>query len=43
MSDVLSLILLSKSAKAANTQKVISIFAAAIVLIGAVVVLVSPK
>ena len=43
MSDVLSLVLLSKRAKAANTQKVISIFAAAIFLIGAVVVLVSPK
>lgn len=43
MADVLQLILLSKQARAANSQKIISIFASAIILIGLVVVLVSPK
>ena len=43
MAEVLQVILLSKRARAANTQKIISIFATAIILIGLVVVLVSPK
>lgn len=43
LDDVLKLILLSKRAKSANTQKVLVIFAAAVMTIGLVVVLVSPK
>lgn len=43
MAEVLQVILLSKRARAANTQKIVSIFATAIILIGLVVVLVSPK
>ena len=43
MAQVLQLILLSKRAKATQTQKVIAIFAGAIVLLGLVVVLVSPR
>mgnify|MGYP000016384047 FL=1 len=43
MAEVLQVILLSKRARAANTQKIISIFAAAIFALGLVVVLVSPR
>lgn len=43
MEPVLSLIALSKKARAANTQKVIAIFALALTILGAVVVLVSPR
>ena len=43
MAEVLQVILLSRRARAANSQKVIAIFAAAIILIGLVVVLLSPK
>jgi Cu2+-exporting ATPase len=43
ISEVLKLILLSKRAKATNTQKVIIIFAAAIFVLGLIVVLVSPR
>ena len=43
MVEVLQVILLSKRARAVNTQKIISIFAAAIFAIGLVVVLFSPK
>ena len=43
MAEVLQVILLSKRARAANTQKIILIFAAAIFAIGLVVVLVSPR
>ena len=41
--DVLGIIFLSKKVKSANTRKVISIFVAAVTVIGALVVLVSPK
>ena len=43
MDEVLKIILLSKRAKASNTQKVIAIFAAAIFALGLVVILVSPR
>jgi Cu2+-exporting ATPase len=43
MAEVLQVILLSKRAKTVNTQKVITIFAAAIFALGLVVVLVSPR
>ena len=43
MAEVLQLIVLSRRARAANTQKIISIFAAAIFLLGLVVVLFGPK
>lgn len=41
--DVLGIIFLSKKVKSANTRKVISIFVAAVTVIGSLVVLVSPK
>ena len=43
MAEVLKVILLSKRARAANTQKVISIFASAIFALGLLVILVSPR
>lgn len=43
ISDVLQLVLLSRRAKKANTQKIIAIFAAAVIALGAIVVLISPK
>lgn len=43
MADALKVILLSKRAKSANTQKVITIFASAIFVLGVVVVLISPR
>lgn len=43
MAEVLQVILLSKRFKASHTQKIISIFAAAIAVLGLVIVLVSPR
>lgn len=43
MNDVLKLIMLSKRAKSANTQRVIAIFAAVMMAIGVVVVALSPR
>ena len=43
LEDVLKVILLSKRAKSANTQKVMAIFAASMFVIGLLVVLISPK
>jgi P-type E1-E2 ATPase len=43
LEDLLKVVLLSKRAKSANTQKVLLIFAAAVFAIGLVVVLVSPS
>lgn len=43
MTEVLQVFVLSQKARAANTQRIISIFATAIILLGLVVVLVSPK
>ena len=43
MAEALKVILLSKRAKSANTQKVITIFAAAIFVLGVAVVLISPR